>query len=47
MCNNKTTLPNIPCPKECKIVGQILADHALSHALTATVNVLAIYIRNS
>ncbi|GJX86618.1 hypothetical protein Tco_0337392 [Tanacetum coccineum] len=35
-CNNKTTLPNIPCPKECRIVGKILKDHALSNALTAT-----------
>ncbi|GJW79595.1 retrovirus-related pol polyprotein from transposon TNT 1-94 [Tanacetum coccineum] len=34
-CNNYAVLPNIPCPKECKIVGQLLVDHALSYALTS------------
>ncbi|GJZ75177.1 hypothetical protein Tco_0639642 [Tanacetum coccineum] len=34
-------LPNIPCPKECKIMGQLLVDHALSYALTATTDVPA------
>ncbi|GJV10775.1 hypothetical protein Tco_1352316 [Tanacetum coccineum] len=43
-CNNKETLPNIPCPKECRIVGQILVDHALSHALTATADKDIVYI---
>nr|GEY96815.1 hypothetical protein [Tanacetum cinerariifolium] len=40
ICNNKNTLPNIPCSKECRIVGQILVDHALIYALTATADVL-------
>ncbi|GJX63397.1 hypothetical protein Tco_0296297 [Tanacetum coccineum] len=44
-CNNKTTLLNIPCSKECRIVGHILSDHVLSYALTATVDVPAIYIQ--
>ncbi|GJS12259.1 hypothetical protein Tco_0369055 [Tanacetum coccineum] len=34
-------LPNIPCPKDCRIVGQLLFDHALSYALTATADVPA------
>ncbi|GKD71360.1 hypothetical protein Tco_1325450 [Tanacetum coccineum] len=29
-------LQSIPCSPECKIVGQILLDHPLSYALTAT-----------
>ncbi|GKB70609.1 hypothetical protein Tco_0932021 [Tanacetum coccineum] len=45
MCNNKTVLPNIPYLKECRIVGQLLADHALRYALTATTNVPTIYIQ--
>ncbi|GKB75759.1 hypothetical protein Tco_0942654, partial [Tanacetum coccineum] len=44
-CNNKAILPNIPCLKECRIVGQLLVDHALSYALTATADVLAMYIQ--
>ncbi|GJR46574.1 retrovirus-related pol polyprotein from transposon TNT 1-94 [Tanacetum coccineum] len=40
-CNNYAALPNIPCPKECKIVGQLLVDHALNYDLTATVDVPA------
>nr|GEU56893.1 hypothetical protein [Tanacetum cinerariifolium] len=44
-CNNKVIHPNIPCPKECRIFGQLLIDHALSHALTSTADVLAIYIQ--
>ncbi|GJT97921.1 retrovirus-related pol polyprotein from transposon TNT 1-94 [Tanacetum coccineum] len=40
--NNYAVLPSIPCPKECKIVAQLLVDHALSYALTATTDVLAI-----
>ncbi|GJY31062.1 hypothetical protein Tco_0414557 [Tanacetum coccineum] len=37
--------PSIPCSPECKIVGQILLDHPLSYALTATVNVQAVYLQ--
>ncbi|GJZ88576.1 hypothetical protein Tco_0660358 [Tanacetum coccineum] len=44
-CNNKTTLLNIPCPYECRIVGQILKDYALSSVLTSTADVPAIYIQ--
>ncbi|GJS96905.1 hypothetical protein Tco_0803873 [Tanacetum coccineum] len=44
-CNNKAILPNIPCPKECRIVGQLLDDHALSHALIATADVPTVYIQ--
>ncbi|GKC61315.1 hypothetical protein Tco_1088913 [Tanacetum coccineum] len=33
---------NIPCSMECKIVGQILIDHALSYALTMTTDVPAV-----
>ncbi|GJW34781.1 hypothetical protein Tco_0057701 [Tanacetum coccineum] len=33
---------SIPCSPECKIVGLILLDHCLSHALTATVDVPAV-----
>ncbi|GJS72280.1 hypothetical protein Tco_0705121 [Tanacetum coccineum] len=29
-CNNYAVLHNIPCPVECKIVGLIMIDHALS-----------------
>ncbi|GJX43603.1 hypothetical protein Tco_0260279 [Tanacetum coccineum] len=35
-CNNYAVLQSIPCSPECKIVGLILLDHCLSHALTAT-----------
>ncbi|GJS49204.1 hypothetical protein Tco_0599325 [Tanacetum coccineum] len=35
-CNNYTVLQSIPCSPECKIIGQILLDHPLSYALTAT-----------
>ncbi|GKF39474.1 hypothetical protein Tco_0119535 [Tanacetum coccineum] len=44
-CNNKEVLLNIPCPKECRIVGQLLVDHAISYALTATADVPAVYIK--
>ncbi|GJT91662.1 hypothetical protein Tco_1080507 [Tanacetum coccineum] len=44
-CNNYAALPNIPCPKECKIVGQLLVDHSLSNALTATADVLVVYLQ--
>ncbi|GJW02615.1 hypothetical protein Tco_1561471 [Tanacetum coccineum] len=43
-CNNYVVLPNILCPRECKIVGQLLVDHALSYALTATADVPAVYL---
>ncbi|GJS78288.1 retrovirus-related pol polyprotein from transposon TNT 1-94 [Tanacetum coccineum] len=33
-CNNYAVLSNIMCPKECKIVGQLLVDHDLSYNLT-------------
>ncbi|GJT22017.1 copia protein [Tanacetum coccineum] len=36
---------SIPCSPECKIVGLILLDHCLSHALTATADVLAVYLQ--
>ncbi|GKC45104.1 hypothetical protein Tco_1062826, partial [Tanacetum coccineum] len=39
-CNNYAVLPNIPCPRECRIVWQLLVDHALSYALTATADIL-------
>ncbi|GKE61746.1 hypothetical protein Tco_1512113 [Tanacetum coccineum] len=46
-CNNYAMLQSIPCSPECKIVGQILLDHPLSYALTATANVPAVYLQNS
>nr|GFA69161.1 hypothetical protein [Tanacetum cinerariifolium] len=45
-CSNKMTLPNIPCPMECRIMGKILIDHALSYALTATSDVLSTFINS-
>ncbi|GKE60448.1 hypothetical protein Tco_1510815 [Tanacetum coccineum] len=36
---------NIPCSPDCKIVGQILVDHALSYALTATADVSVVYLQ--
>ncbi|GKB41092.1 hypothetical protein Tco_0886034, partial [Tanacetum coccineum] len=36
---------NIPCSVECKIVGQILIDHAFLYALTTTTNVPAVYLQ--
>ncbi|GKA86576.1 zf-CCHC domain-containing protein [Tanacetum coccineum] len=44
-CNNYVVLQSIPCSPECKIVGQILLDHPLSYALTATVDVPAVYLQ--
>ncbi|GJS11339.1 retrovirus-related pol polyprotein from transposon TNT 1-94 [Tanacetum coccineum] len=38
-CNNYDMLQSIPCSPECKTVGQILLDHPLSYALTATADV--------
>ncbi|GJS45267.1 hypothetical protein Tco_0595388 [Tanacetum coccineum] len=38
-CNNYAVLQNIPCSPECKIVGQLLLDHPLSNALTATTDI--------
>ncbi|GJV12538.1 hypothetical protein Tco_1354079 [Tanacetum coccineum] len=38
-CNNYAVLQSITCSPKCKIVGLILLDHCLSHALTATADV--------
>ncbi|GJZ69318.1 hypothetical protein Tco_0632868, partial [Tanacetum coccineum] len=38
-CNNYAVFQSIPCYPECKIVGLILLDHCLSHALTVTADV--------
>ncbi|GKE36373.1 hypothetical protein Tco_1459778 [Tanacetum coccineum] len=37
----------IPCSVECKIMGQILIDHALSHAPTVIADVRAVYLQRS
>ncbi|GKB13626.1 hypothetical protein Tco_0847549 [Tanacetum coccineum] len=44
-CNNYAVCQSIPCSPECKIVGQILLDHPLSYALTATVDVPVMYLQ--
>ncbi|GJT37908.1 hypothetical protein Tco_0937773 [Tanacetum coccineum] len=44
-CNNYAMLQNIPCSKECKIVGILLVDHALSLALNAIADFPAVYIQ--
>ncbi|GKB33333.1 hypothetical protein Tco_0872734 [Tanacetum coccineum] len=44
-CNNCAVLQSIPCSPECKIVGLILLDHCLNHALTTTVDVPAVYLQ--
>ncbi|GJR55809.1 hypothetical protein Tco_1406330 [Tanacetum coccineum] len=44
-CNNYVMLQSIPYSPECKIVGHILLDHSLSYALTATANVLVVYLQ--
>ncbi|GKA60981.1 copia protein [Tanacetum coccineum] len=44
-CNNYVVLQSIPCSPKCKIVGQILLDHPLSYALTATADVLTVYLQ--
>ncbi|GKC64334.1 hypothetical protein Tco_1096932 [Tanacetum coccineum] len=44
-CNNYAVLQSIPCSPECKIVGLILLDHCLSHALTATADVPAVNLQ--
>ncbi|GKF60848.1 hypothetical protein Tco_0177634, partial [Tanacetum coccineum] len=36
---------SIPCSPECKIVRQILLDHPLSYVLTATADVLVVYLQ--
>ncbi|GJW16398.1 hypothetical protein Tco_0020531 [Tanacetum coccineum] len=41
ICNNYDVLQSIPCSPEYKVVGQILLDHPLSYALTATADVPA------
>ncbi|GKB01113.1 hypothetical protein Tco_0829157 [Tanacetum coccineum] len=44
-CNNYAVLQSIPCSPECKIVGLILLDHCLSHALTVTTDVPPVYLQ--
>ncbi|GJV02132.1 hypothetical protein Tco_1335701 [Tanacetum coccineum] len=44
-CNNYVMLKSIPCSPECKIVRQILLDHPLSYALTATADVPVVYLQ--
>ncbi|GJV65028.1 hypothetical protein Tco_1475856 [Tanacetum coccineum] len=44
-CNNYVVLQSIPCSPECKIIGQILIDHQLSYALTATADVPSVYLQ--
>ncbi|GKE02574.1 hypothetical protein Tco_1390557 [Tanacetum coccineum] len=44
-CNNYVMLQSIPCSPECKIVGQILLDHSLSYALTASADVPVVYLQ--
>ncbi|GJX66739.1 hypothetical protein Tco_0301082 [Tanacetum coccineum] len=44
-CNNYALLQSIPCSPKCKIVGKILLDHPLSYALTATDDVLVVYLQ--
>ncbi|GJR03224.1 hypothetical protein Tco_0526208 [Tanacetum coccineum] len=43
--NNYEVLQSIPCSPKCKIVGLILLDHCLSYALTATIDVPAVYLQ--
>ncbi|GKC82089.1 hypothetical protein Tco_1137806, partial [Tanacetum coccineum] len=44
-CNNYAVLQSIHCSPECKIVGLILLDNCLSHALTTTADVPAVYLQ--
>ncbi|GKA27177.1 hypothetical protein Tco_0713345 [Tanacetum coccineum] len=44
-CNHFSMLQNIPCSEEYKIVGILLVDHSLSHALTSTVDVPVVYLQ--
>nr|GEX82922.1 hypothetical protein [Tanacetum cinerariifolium] len=44
-CKNYAVLSNILCPKECRIVGQLQIDHALSYALSTTTDVLVVYLQ--
>ncbi|GJU01527.1 integrase, catalytic region, zinc finger, CCHC-type containing protein [Tanacetum coccineum] len=44
-CNNYVMLQSIPCSPECKIIRQILLDHPLSYALTATADVPVVYFQ--
>nr|GEU42390.1 retrovirus-related Pol polyprotein from transposon TNT 1-94 [Tanacetum cinerariifolium] len=46
-CNNYVVLQSIPCSPESKIVRQILLDHPLSYALTATADILLCTYNNS
>ncbi|GJW22767.1 hypothetical protein Tco_0033389 [Tanacetum coccineum] len=45
-CNNYALLLNILCLRVCWIMGQLLVDHALSYALTATADVPAVYLQH-
>ncbi|GKE97167.1 hypothetical protein Tco_1582022 [Tanacetum coccineum] len=44
-CNNYAVLQSIPCSPKCKIVGLILLDHYLIHALTETADVPVVYLQ--
>ncbi|GKA05910.1 hypothetical protein Tco_0685030, partial [Tanacetum coccineum] len=44
-CNNYAVLQSISCSPECKIMEQILLDHPLSYALTATADVPVVYLQ--
>ncbi|GJT80768.1 hypothetical protein Tco_1055110 [Tanacetum coccineum] len=44
-CNNYAVLQSISCSPECKIVRQLLLDHPLSYALTATDDVPVVYLQ--
>ncbi|GJU40482.1 hypothetical protein Tco_1193439 [Tanacetum coccineum] len=44
-CKNYAVLQSIPCSPKCKIVGLILLDHCLSHALTVTADVPFVYLQ--
>nr|GEV44885.1 hypothetical protein [Tanacetum cinerariifolium] len=44
-CNNYAVVQSIPCSPECKIIWQILLDHPLNYALTATADVHVVYLQ--
>ncbi|GKC76598.1 hypothetical protein Tco_1127372, partial [Tanacetum coccineum] len=44
-CNNYAVFQSILCSLECKIIGQLLLDHPLSYALTATTDVPVMYLQ--
>ncbi|GJU51232.1 hypothetical protein Tco_1220787 [Tanacetum coccineum] len=45
-CNNYAVLQSIPCSPKCKFVRQILLDHPLNYALTATADVPTDFVNN-